>query len=253
MGVLATQLTALDVITDALIEIGVYQSGENVSEADAAMCLRRFNYMADEWSARKPFIYAMQFVQFMLQAGLQPHTIGPSGATFTAPERPTKLESAALRLPDSNPVTDLPLNVRTEQWWAIQQVKNLQSTIPTDVYYQPDYPNGSLFFWPVPTQSNPVLLEYWQPVSQVPLLTTLLQLPQGYAQAMMLTLAEDVWASFWAPQPMPADLGRKATNARKAIQGNNDGSPSISTIEAGMPGCDRRNNSDFQWTTGKPY
>ena len=32
-----------------------------------------------------------------------------------------------------------------------ERVPTLTGTIPTDLYYEPDWPNGSCFLWPVPT------------------------------------------------------------------------------------------------------
>lgn len=244
-------MKAIDLITYALQEIGALAQGETPSSDDVNYAFVKLNELIDEWAARKAYVYAMQFIVYTLVPGLSPHTIGPSGATFNATIRPVRIEGATLVLNTSTPTVDVPINVRDDQWWNYLRVKNLQSNLPTDLYYQPDWPNGSLFFWPVPNQNYQVRLETWNAINQIASVDTVISFPQGYEKALRLSLAEDLIPGFEKANPSPV-LFQKALLARKAIQGNNDQSPTMMTVEAGMPNRGSSTRSDFNYISGLP-
>ena len=50
-----------------------------------------------------------------------------------------RIESAALLLQQSS-VVDLDINIRDRQWWAVQSVKQIQTNVPTDLFYDPTFP-----------------------------------------------------------------------------------------------------------------
>lgn len=221
--------TVLDLIQDALEEIGVYAPSEVPTAADATKALRALNRMMDQWSARKLFAYNVAFSAFTLTPALQPHTIGPAaGATFSLSVRPVRIENAALILNNVTPAVDVPLAIRDDDWWANQRVKSLTTNVPTDLYYSPDSPNGSLYLWPVPSFAYGLRLETWVTVGQFAALTDSLVLPPGYHEAIMLSLAEKLARPFG--KSVDASLTQDARQARVTIQKNNDKSPRISAI-----------------------
>lgn len=253
--------TTLDVITDALIEIGAVAPGEAPGGAEGQWAFRKLNYLVDEWQALERYVYSYQYNIYTLVAGLSPHTIGPSGtATFsTAPQpRPVRLESAALLLNVGSPTgpIDLPMNIRDHDWWALNQVKNIQTNVPTDVYYDPTSPDGSLYFWPVPNSQQQVRLQFWQTVSQFTSITDPIggpggpgTLPQAYRAALMLTLAESLLPG--SNRPAPATLEGRAIKARAAVFSNNAKSPRMHSNDSGMPKSGSTGvRGDFNWATG---
>lgn len=143
--------------------------------------------------------------------------------------------------------TDIPLYLGDADWWAAQWIKDLQSQIPIGVYYQPDWPNGSLFFWPVPNYTYRVRLEMWGIISQFSNLQQTFSMPPAYRKALTLTVAEELGGPL-ADRPL---LSRKAAGARAAIRQNNDASPRITT-NLGMPGGGRR-RTDFDFLSGRPW
>ncbi len=250
-----------DLILDALIETGAVSPGEGLDDDSdmAQWALRKSNYMIDMWSARRPFVYSWLFNLYTLQAGLSPHTIGNSGAaTFdtTPNQRPVFVESAALLLNSSSStgLVDQPIKIRDRAWWAAQQTKNIQTNIPTDLFYDATYPDGSLYFWPVPNSGFQVRLQLWQSISSFTQITDPIggpngpgTLPQGYRNAMMVTLAE-----YLAPglnKTLKPATAKQAMEARKAIFGNNIRSPRMATRDAGMPKSTGK-RGDFNWMTG---
>ncbi len=255
------QYTALDVINDALIEIGMLAPGEVVDSSVGPWAFRKLNYLIDEWQAQAGKVYSYQFIVETLVAGLSPHTIGPeASATFLLDNqpRPVRLESAALLLNTASPpgLVDLPMNIRDHDWWAQNQVKGIQTNVPTDVWYDPTSPNGSLFFWPVPNSQQQVRLQFWNVLSWFTAITDPIggqagpgTLPPAYRPALMYTLAERLIPG--SGRQAPPELSVQATYARAALFSNNAKSPRMSTQDSGMPKGGRSgHNADFNWATG---
>ena len=232
--------SALDIITDALIEVDISAPGEPVDPDTAQWGFRKFNYLTDTWAARKSFAYASTFNVYNLVPNLSPHTIGPGpGATFPVPQRPVKITQATIILNNSTPPTSVILNIRDEQWWMDQTIQNLTSQQPTDLFYNPASPNGQLYFWPIPDVAYETQIKAWALLSQYSSITDPIgglggpgTLPPGYRAAAMLSLAETCGG-----QP-PADLPRRAAEARSAIFGNNNKTVRMQTRDSGIPGGD---------------
>jgi hypothetical protein len=242
---------AADIIRNALTEIGALSPGEDFQGDEGNFALSKANDLLDEWSARKNYVYADQFLVFTLVPSLSPHLIGPVQSTFVVPQRPIKIVSANLILNTgggfgsgpfgggpfgfggSNPIVDTVITIRDEQWWNEQSVKFLAGTIPTDLYYEADWPNGSIFFWPVPSIANNVRLELWTLISQFVTLQDSFSMPPAYRKALTLSLAETLLGPFQAP-PHP-ELAIQARAARAAVFGNNTKAPRMESADSGIP------------------
>lgn len=224
--------TIRDICEDALTEIRVVGSGSAMSAEDAALAKRKLQSMLNQWNAQRPAVYADVFAAFTLVPSLSPHTIGPTGATFTVTQRPVSIEAISLGINTSNPTVYLPLNKRDAAWWEAQSVPDLTSDIPTDFFYNPTWPNGSIYFWPVPTAAYPVQLQIRLVLDDVLAFNDDFDLPPGYEEAITLSLAEQLARPFG--QPLSADLRQDAAMARAVIFANNDVTPRIATRDAGM-------------------
>jgi hypothetical protein len=257
-----------DIVNDAFIETGAWAPGEeaNRNQEEAQWGFRKFNYLTDIWQAKQFYVFSYAFNAYTMKANLNPQTIGPSGtATFSTngQPRPVRIESATLLLQSSagpssaNPgLVDLKINMRDRQWWADQSVKQIQTNVPTDLYYDPTSPDGSLYFWPVTNCTRQVRLQTWQTVSQFVSIQDPIggpggpgTLPPAYRAALMQTLAEMLQAGLnKAPS---ASLASAALQARAAVFGNNVKSPRISTQDCGMPQAKASGQKqDFNWAYG---
>jgi len=257
---IATTYQALDLILDAMIEIGMLAPGEqnNVDPSTAQWAFRKLNYLLDEWAAAEVYVYSVGFQLFQLVANLSPHTIGPNAANFQVAQRPVRIESASVLLPGTGGgnAVDVPLGVEDDDWWAANPVKSLVSSLPTHLYYSPDNPNGNCFFWPISSVAFQVRLQLWTLLSQFTAINDPIDgpggngiLPPAYRNALMLTLAEQMQGG--AGKEADAALAQRALKARSAIIGNNDQPPRISTIDGGMPQEGTR--PKFNFLTREPY
>lgn len=254
--------TCADICNDSLIECGALAPGETPDGELAQWTFRKFNYLNDTLQAGEWFTYGYQFNVYTLVANLAPHTIGPADSipaptfsTLTQP-RPVRLESAALLLPNSTTV-DLDMDIQDHDWWAAQSVKAITTNVPTDVYYNPLSPLGELNFWPVPSVSRQVRLQFWKTISQFEDITDPIggvggpgTLPQGYRNALMLTLAETLCPGL-SKTPHPT-LVSAALKARAAVFENNAKSPRTMSADFGMPRSGSRSGvrQDFNWAIG---
>lgn len=218
-----------------------------IAPSEAADGLIFLNQLIDYWSARGCYSWTTTFSTYTLTPNHQPHLIGPglTSPDFAAVQRPTQIVSANLILNTSSPATDQPINVRDNAWWSQKRTKAVTSNIPTDVYYEPGVPNGSLYFWMVPTFPFGVRLELLVQLQQFMALTDTFIAPQSYLAAIALTLAEEL-VDLWGTD-MPPNLQRRAMKARDALQSNNYKAPRISSADWGTFTSP---SADFNWMTG---
>lgn len=237
-----------DMITAAMYEINVAAQGETPTAGDAAWGLQKIQRLIDKLNAVRQAIYAVNFTEFTLIPNHAPHTMGPGG-DFDVTPRPVKIVSAAFILnagAGQNQVDSPQLHIRDSDWWAAMPTKNLQSSIVTDLYYNPAVPLGECNFWPICNISNPVRMEYWTSLVVPPGLTTQLSLPQGYWDAITLSLAVEL-ASSYEKEPSPT-LSERARLAMSIIMDNNAHPPRIRTdnsMPQPFPGSRGRPSYDF--------
>ncbi len=177
--------TAQDLITDALQSIGELGQNETPSADDLSYCFGRLNNLLDSWSTERLSLYAVVRGQFALVAATQDYTIGPSG-TFTSIGRPVLIQSAAIILPTTT--IRFQMNLLTAKQFALIQEKGLTGVLPTDVYFDQDYPNTGFHVWPVPSGTPSIEIYYWAALTAFTALGTTFAFPPGYYDAMKFGL-----------------------------------------------------------------
>lgn len=242
--------TVAQIIGSALTEVNVIMAGGSVPANIGTFVLDKLQRLLDNWNAERAAVYAEEQHPFTLVPNLTPHTIGPTG-TFPTTARPVSIEGASVVLNGAAPNANQALNIRDFQWWQAQIVPTVTATLPSDVYYQPGWPNGSLYFWPVPTVAYGMLLQYRVALDSGISLVSSLSLPQGYLDAIILTLTEEIVTGLG--RAVPPQVATSARAARARIFGNNDVTPNIATADAGMPsgGASSGNRADFNWIYGR--
>jgi hypothetical protein len=243
-------MTWKDLITQAYRRRRIItRAGAGISTSELNDGLAILNEILDEWQTQRKYSYDASFGLFTLTPNHQPTLMGPTAIApdFTVAQRPVKILGADLVLNTSNPAIDLPMNIRDDDWWLNQRVKSMTSNVPTDLYPSYDIPNISLYFWPVPKFAYGVRIEALVSVPQVTNTAATVSLPQGFAKALELSLAEELPADIEMPMGLPA----KANGARVSIQTLNIRSPRIASADYGTRGRGGR-RGDFDYYSGGP-
>lgn len=227
-------------LTAALAEIRVARAGDVVSPDDMDLALFLFNEYLDALNADGRALYSVGITIHTLTANLQPHTIGPSG-TFVVTVRPVEILSANLAITAADPDTRIPIAIRDDQWWMSLRARQVTSSVPTGLFYNPKFPNGELNLWPVPTTAYGLELETRTLLASVALTDTF-SLPPGYQQALRLSTAELLASAFG--QKVSAETAAKARDARGKVWGNNDRIPHV-IPDAGVPMGGRHGGYNF--------
>jgi hypothetical protein len=239
-------VTLRQLISEALQEIGVLAAGETPTAEDAEFCRQKFARITDNWNAERAAVYADQYLTYTFNTGgTVPQTIGPTGATYTATQRPVTIEYANVILTDD---VRVPIALWDKAAYDAQTVPSVTATFPLAVYYNPSWPNGQLYWWPIPTTAYGLELQVRVTLSTLGLNDDV-NLPPGYRDALTLTLAEDLTLAFG--RPVPPDLPRMAAKARARVFANNDQPPRIATQDAGMPTrVESSTQTTFNYKTG---
>jgi hypothetical protein len=218
--------------------LNVALAGEALSANDAAVILGKLNRLFDHWNTTRQAIYRSVVTSYTLTPALQPHTIGPSGATFTVTERPISIDAATLVVSGSR----MTIGIGDLAWWHSVSLPTLTSAIPTGLYYDPTYPNGSIYLWPVPTDAAVIELQTRHQFSLVALNDTV-TFPQGYYGAIVDTLTEDIAEDFG--RTAPERVTARARQERASIFAANDPTHHLVTADSGMPGHSSRQRGTY--------
>lgn len=241
-------IKALDIVRSAMYEINVLAAGETPLAGDGQWGLEKLQRLIDKLNAVRQAIFAVNFTVFTLIPNHAPHTMGPGG-DFDVTPRPVRIVAGSFILnagQGANQVDSPQLHIRDSDWWAAMPTKNLQSSICTDLYYNPNVPLGECNFWPICNIANPVRLEWWTAINMPLALTTTLSLATGYWDAITLALAVEL-ASSYEKEPSPT-LSERARLAMSIIMDNNAHPPRIRTdnsMPQPAPGSRGRPSYDF--------
>lgn len=242
-------ITGTDICIGALQELNVIAAGDVPDGTMLEFVGGKLKRLFDTWNAKQAAAYADLVATFTLTAHLSPHTIG---LTANAPtwvvtvNRPQRIDYASLIMAGTTDVF-LPINIRDRAWYDSLSVPDLETAIPTDLFYNPAWPNGQLFFYPVPSVAKDVQLITRVALAQLELTDTF-TLPPGYQDAVTLTLSEEIAGPYG--KSISRDLERRARERRAGIFDNNVIVPKLQTLDAGMPGGGRDGLTGGNYLTG---
>ena len=179
--------TALDIITDAFVEIGAYSPGDTIAARHAQLGLLRFQNQLDSWQADQLSLNLQTPLSYTMLSGSTSFTIGPTGNVVSA--RPTYIEGMNYLIPGTTPPTEVPMGpMDSDQYMALSQ-KTLPNQLPQLYYLNATMPNATVIVWPQVSQNVGVVVYVEQGIDIPATLTTVVSGPQGYAEAFMYQLA----------------------------------------------------------------
>lgn len=183
--------TALDICKLALKDCGAVGVGQDPLAEDTNDAFDTMNMMIAQWNRKRWLVYHTVDVSFV-STGANTYTVGPGG-NFNVAVRPDKLEAAFLRLlinpssPTGN--VDYPMDVLQAREDYNRIPLKLLPSFPVRVFYDPVYPVGVLYPYPVPQASiYEIHLTLKDVLAQFPTLTTTINLPNEYYAAIFYNL-----------------------------------------------------------------
>ncbi len=177
--------TAISMITRAMRIARVIGKGETPDADESADGLEALNAMLDSWQIERLFVYQIVQGSYTWPSTTTSRTIG-SGGNFAA-QRPVRIESA-LAVDSGSNWYEIGVFQSREEYDRIVN-KASASTLPQFLFYDPAYPLGVLYLYPVPSVSVTLKLNTWQTLQSFAALTTALSLPPGYQRAIEFNLA----------------------------------------------------------------
>lgn len=202
-----TQRSAQQIILSALRLTGALRSGYNATAAELADCLQVLQDMLDAWSAERLVIIAAPYTTtdqngatLSLKANQQKYTLGNLNGNedFRLP-RPPKIDNiSVLYTASASTPVEIGMDMyNAKQWQAIPN-KTTPSLLPQICYVEPttDGTDWLLYFWPIPSQANPVVFYSWAALNQFPNLQAKFAMPPAYAEAIRFNLAVRLAAEF---------------------------------------------------------
>ncbi len=207
--------TVQQIITDALIDAGIVGLESAIEQPILNRSLTQANYLLSQWQRKRFMVYHL--VTYNVTAtGAQTYNVG-LGQPFNINPRPERLESAFLRLLNNQgPLTvDIPLDIipSMEDYNRIT-LKNM-GTLSWRIFYDPAWPNGVLYPWPVPQASlYGIFVTFKETLNQFVALDSKVNLPLEYRPAIQFCLARRFRATYQLPPDPGIDkLAREAVNA----------------------------------------
>lgn len=189
-----TVTTPADLIRLVLKDTGVIGVGQTATAEDTNDCFDTLNMLIGEWASKRWLIYHLLDLS-IVSTGAQTYTVGPGGNIDTGSmQRPDRLEDGCffrqITAAQSPNQIDYPLSIlESREDYSRIGLKQL-TTIPQFIFYDPQYPLGVLYPWPV-IQSGLYELHILvkSQLTQFANLATLINLPSQYYGALRYNLA----------------------------------------------------------------
>ncbi len=142
-----------DILTDALMEIGVLQATETPTSADAQLALRRFQTQIDAWAADRLTLSIQSETSVSWPSATSTQTIGPGGNINV--QRPVWISTITYVIPGTSPSVEVTMGPMDPDQYAQLTIKGLVSALPQLFFYQTsiDTALGTVFLWPQPSQA----------------------------------------------------------------------------------------------------
>jgi hypothetical protein len=236
--------TGNDIIRAAMRLIQVSSVDVDLTANELKDGLESFNRMLDSWSLEELMLYEVKREQFPLSPNTNPYSIGIGGVWNTV--RPTKIVGAYLTLTNGSIPVDYPMQVIQYSNYNDIRLKTLQTNFPGYLYYQPSFPIGECYIYPIyanngaSTAPGTITLTSWKPFSIILDPTSYIELAPGYWEAIVFNLAIRIAEEYQFD--IRQTTVALAQNAIKRIKRINQRTPTLSTDVALMSTSQMRYN-----------
>ena len=227
-------------LANMLVDAGIVGINESIEPAILNRAFTQLNWLLAQWARKRWLVYRIQDYSFV-STGAQTYSVGLKQIVDINP-RPDRLEYAFLRFlnPSTTPV-DIPIRIiPSHEDYSRITVKNIGS-IAWQIFYDPVWPVGLLFPWPIPQASIyelhvgfKVVLPRFSSVQQS------INFPPEYEAALNWCGARRLRASYQMPaDPTIDSLARDALNTLRLAN------TAIGVLH--MPRALRNRNRAYDW------
>lgn len=203
-------MTVRDLIRLSLMRVNILQAGGTATPEDQDDAFQILNLWLDGLSAERlmiPFILrTLWTITSTKGTPTNPYTVGAGGDINVA--KPVYVDQVRYLNNAVSPSVELPLSPMTADDYSALPEKTLTSTLPGAAYYQPTYAGGlgSLYLWPVPTQSSLQGVLYApSAVAQFATVNDTVIVPNGYKKFLVDGLAVELASTL--RENLPVDQG----------------------------------------------
>jgi hypothetical protein len=212
--------TVGDLMTNALQDAGVVGIDESIETPMLTRAFRQANWLLAQWARKRWLVYRIADYSFVSNGSLS-YPVGNIGAGVVGINmnpRPDRIEYAFLRFLNQ-PVgaslfVDIPLDIiQSHEDYSRIPVKNV-GTLAWRIFYDPKWPVGLLFPWPVPQASlYEIHVGFKVVLPRFTGLTQVINFPPEYEPALNFSLAKRLRWSYQMPaDPVTSALARDALN-----------------------------------------
>jgi hypothetical protein len=200
-GTISSTMTAAEVITAALQELGVLSAGENPTGEETILGLRSLNWMLKTWSAKGANLWRQDAM-----------TITVPAASATIALDPEVFDIASLRV----------FTAPNQERWMLRYERAEYMLLPnkatpgnpTIFYLEKQRDGMALFVWPVPRAATTLKADIVRRIEDVTDASQTLDVPQEWLETVYVCLAARLCQSFGATRTDPTTA--QVINARAA-------------------------------------
>lgn len=180
-----------DIVNLALRDANVIGEGQPASNTQIRDAFFKLNWMIAQWRRKRIFVYDTIDVSWVANGNIS-FTLGPNG-DINIPYRPNKVNAAFLRQlyqTGAGLDVDYPLVILQDRRdYNNISLKSL-STFSKYLFYDPAYPLGVAYPWPVPSPNiYEIHLMIYVEIGQFTSVNQSINLPGEYAEAIQTNLA----------------------------------------------------------------
>jgi hypothetical protein len=192
-GIITSNMTAGEIMTLAMQELGVIGAGETPQGEEYEAMLPRLNFMLKSWQARGCNLWRETDGTITITANTASGTLSPR-----------VIDVMAAR------VVNTPNQIPLQRWETgeYRQIPNKsQSGRPVAFYIDKQRDSVVMYVWPVPTTDTEINLDYARVIEDVTATTDNLDLPQAWIETAYMCLAARCAALFGATRIDPGTVG----------------------------------------------
>jgi len=193
--------TALELITDALMDIGVQGLEQPVTAADSQLALRHLNRMLAKWANQPAAMYNNYLDTLALTPGVQSYS-----TSLLSQGNPQMWNDVNVTIGGVTYPCDF---VTAAQW--DQLAFKATSGLPRWCWVDVSWPNSTIYFYPLPSAAYTANFRLQLNVNGTMTLATTVSLPPGYETAIVANLAVRLAVPY--TRPVSAELAAEARDS----------------------------------------